>query len=85
MFRGGRGPMRLFTAALLAASFVFPNAIAEPLLPPGKPAGVKQAESTSEKRELYVIGAIVLVSAGAAIALVGTKSTTGPATTSTSP
>jgi hypothetical protein len=75
--------MRLFTAALLAASFFFPSAIAEPLLPPGKPAGVEQAGSTSQNREVLLIGAVVLVSAGAAIALVGTKSNTAP--TSTSP
>jgi hypothetical protein len=74
--------MRLFSAALLAANFFFPSAIAEPLLPPGKPAGVMQAGAQSGDKEVLLIGAVVLVSAGAAIALVGTKNTTAPTTTS---
>jgi len=51
-------------------------------LPPGKPAGVMQAGAQSGDKEVLLIGAVVLVSAGAAIALVGTKNTTAPTTTS---
>jgi hypothetical protein len=74
MNRGGPGGlMRVFTAALLVANFFFPSAIAEPLLPPGKPAGVMQANAPSEDKEELLISGVVLVSADAAIALVGTK------------
>lgn len=64
--------MRIFIAVILTASF-FPEAVAEPILPVGKPAGIKQAMSTSERKEMYVIGAVLLVSTGAAIALIGRK------------
>jgi hypothetical protein len=75
--------MRRAIAAILAASFCVSTAIGETTLSPGKPAGIKPA-STSEKRELYIMGAVVIVSAGAAIALIG-HHTSSPPPTSTSP
>ncbi len=73
--------MRVFTAVLLAANFFFPSAIAEPLLPPGKPAGVRQA--VSENKDALLISGVAVVSAGAAIALIGQKSNPAPLSTST--
>lgn len=76
-------PLRSLLKVVLAASFILPSALAEPRLSPGKPAGIKTAMATSEKREMYILAAIVVASAGVAIALVGPKKST--ATTSTNP
>ena len=77
--------MRFFAAALLAANFFFPSAIAEPMFAPGMPIGVMPAgalpEKKSEKKEVLLISDVVLASAGEAIALVETKNTTAPAST----
>jgi hypothetical protein len=74
--------MRIFMAIfLIAAISLIPQAIAEPTLSPGKPAGIRRAMSTSEKKEMYVIAGVVLISTGAAIVLVSRKVNTATAST----
>jgi hypothetical protein len=76
--------MRISIAAILVVAISsIPEAIAEAALSPGKPAGIRRAMSTSEKTEMYVIAGVVLISTGAAIALIGR--TTNTAATSTNP
>jgi hypothetical protein len=76
--------MRIFIAAVVAASVhLWPEVLAEPILPPGKPAGVKQAMAKPERVEMYIIAGVFIASASAAIAIVAPKSSTAP--TSTSP
>ena len=48
-------PMRTFSAAILAATFVITNAVAAPL-PAGQPAGVKKAQMESPNALLIVTG-----------------------------
>jgi hypothetical protein len=76
--------MRISVAALLAASgLLFSDAVAAPLLPPGKPAGVRQAMSATERKEMYLFAATFLASAGFAVALLkGKGATVVPASTS---
>jgi hypothetical protein len=79
-------PMRVTIAAIVAANLFFSTAVAEPALRPGKPAGVKQAGITSERKEVLLISGVLLVSTGLVIALVAHKnSDTHSGTTSTSP
>jgi hypothetical protein len=76
--------MRISVAAILVVAISsIPEAIAEAALAPGKPAGIRRAMSTSEKNEMYVVAGVVLISTGAAIALIAHK--TNAAATSTNP
>jgi hypothetical protein len=78
--------MRILTSVFLLAGFslAFPSSVsAERPLPPGKPAGVRQAGVTSERREMYVFAGVAIVSAGLAVVLIGDKDDV--VTTSTAP
>ena len=76
--------MRISVAAILVVAISsIPEAIAEAALSPGKPAGIRQAMSTSERKEMYVFAGVALISTGAAIALIAHKANT--AATSTNP
>jgi hypothetical protein len=88
--RWARGDiLRIFVSVIGMASFLlafflsFRPLFAQAHLPPGKPAGVKKAGVTDEKRELYLVGGIALVSASVAIVLISDKSSS--ATSSTTP
>ena len=48
--------MRIFGAAVLAASLLVTNAFAATTLPPGKPAGVKKAQWENNNALLIVAG-----------------------------
>jgi hypothetical protein len=72
--------MRIFGAAILAASFLVTNAFAA-TLPAGKPAGVKQAQAENHGNMLLIVGGIGL--AGLGIGLAASSNGGGP-TTSTS-
>jgi hypothetical protein len=74
-------PMRIFGAAVLAASFLMTNAFAATTLPSGKPAGVKKAQmDTNTTMILLGVGL-----AGAGIALAASASSAGGPTSSTTP
>ena len=76
--------MRVLMSAIAMAGFLLAGPLsAQTDLAPGKPAGVKQAGVTSERREVTLIVGITLASAGMAIALVAGKSNSAP--TSTAP
>jgi hypothetical protein len=68
-------PMRIFGAAILAASFLVTNAFAATTLPAGKPAGVKKAQMDSSNA-LLIIGGIGL--AGLGIGLAASSNGGGP-------
>jgi hypothetical protein len=53
------------------------------MLSPGRPAGIKQAMSKSERKEIYAFAAVFVIATGAAIALIRHKDNS--ASTSTSP
>ena len=71
--------MRIFGAALLAASLLVTNAFAATTLPAGKPAGVKKA--AMEGNTLLIIGGIGL--AGVGIGLAASSNGGGPTTVTT--
>ncbi|HKU63934.1 MAG TPA: hypothetical protein VJQ06_02675 [Rhizomicrobium sp.] len=71
--------MRIFGAAILAASLLATNAFAAATLSAGKPAGVKKAQI--EGNALLIIGGIGL--AGLGIALAASSNGGGPTTTTT--
>lgn len=73
--------MRIFGAAILAASLLVTNAFAETTLPAGKPAGVKKAQM-EDSNAILIIGGVGL--AGLGIGLAASSNGGGP-TTSTSP
>ena len=77
--------MRVLMSAIAMASSLFcvPSP-AQTHLVPGKPAGVRLAGATSERREVILITGIMLASAGLAIVLVTGKNNSA-ATTSTGP
>ena len=72
-------PVRTFSAAILAATFVITNAFAAPL-DSGKPAGVKKAQVESPNAILIVTG---LGLAGLGIGLVASSNGGGPITSTT--
>jgi hypothetical protein len=73
--------MRNFCAALVATSLmIVPMASADPLAP-GKPAGVRAAQSDDPNMPLYVFGAIA-VGLGIALAVAGNDNN-APASPST--
>jgi hypothetical protein len=79
-------PMRIFGAAILAASLLVTNAFAA-TLPAGKPAGVKKAQA-GDHNLLLIIGGIGLAGLGIGLAASSnggtiTSSTTGPVSTAT--
>ena len=72
--------MRIFGAAVLAASFLVTNAFAD-TLPKGKPAGVKKAQmETNTTMILLGVGL-----AGAGIAIAASAGNAGGPTSSTTP
>ncbi len=72
--------MRIFGAAVLAASFLMTNAFAATTLPSGKPAGVKKAQmETNTTMILLGVGL-----AGAGIALAASAGNAGGPTSHTS-
>jgi hypothetical protein len=71
--------MRIFGAAILAASLLVTNAFAA-TLPVGKPAGVKKAQAENHNM-LLIIGGIGL--AGLGIALAASSNGGGPTSVST--
>jgi hypothetical protein len=76
--------MRVLISAIVMAAFLLAGPLsAQTDLPPGKPAGVKQAGVTSERREVLVITGVAVVSAGLAIVLIADKGNSAP--TSTTP
>jgi hypothetical protein len=80
--------MRIFGAALLAASLLVTNAFAATALPAGKPAGVKKAQM--EGNALLIVAGIGLAGLGIGLAASAngggpTTFTTAPVTTGTSP
>lgn len=76
--------MRILLSAIIVASSLLAGSLsANPRLAPGKPAGVKQAGVTSERREVLLITGLTLASAGLAIILVADKGSSAP--TSTAP
>jgi hypothetical protein len=72
--------MRIFGAAILAASLLVTNAFAATTLSSGKPAGVKKAQD--QRNTVLIIGGVGL--AGLGIALAASSNGGGP-TTFTSP
>ena len=72
--------MRIFGAAVLAASLLVTNAFAASTLPSGKPAGVKKAQM--DNNTLLIIAGVGL--AGVGIALAASAGNAGGPTTSTS-
>ena len=72
--------MRIFGAAILAASLLVTNAFAETTLPAGKPAGVKKAQD-NPNNALLIIGGIGI--AGLGIGLAASNSGGGPTTVTT--
>ena len=73
--------MRIFGAAILAASLLVTNAFATTTLPAGKPAGVKKAQM--EGNVLLIVAGVGL--AGLGIGLAASASNAGgPTTSSTS-
>jgi hypothetical protein len=80
--------MRIFGAAILAASLLVTNAFAAETLTAGKPAGVKKAQADNSNNTLLIIGGIGL--AGLGIGLAASQNGGGPtavttATVSTTP
>jgi hypothetical protein len=73
--------MRIFGAAVLAASLLVTNAFAATTLPSGKPAGVKKAQMTTNTT-MILLGVGL---AGAGIALAASASNAGGPTSSTTP
>lgn len=73
--------MRIFGAAILAASLLVTNAFAATTLPAGKPAGVKKAQM-EDRNTILIISGIGL--AGLGIGLAASQNGGGP-TTSTTP
>jgi hypothetical protein len=73
--------MRIFGAAVLAASLLVTNAFAGTTLPTGKPAGVKKAQMM-ENNTILIIAGIGL--AGLGIGLAASAGNAGGPTTSTS-
>ena len=71
--------MRIFGAAILAASLLVTNAFAETTLPAGKPAGVKKAQDNNNA--ILIIGGIGL--AGLGIGLAASSNGGGPTTVTT--
>ena len=72
--------MRIFGAAILAASLLATNAFAETTLTAGKPAGVKKAQMENSNT-LLIIGGIGL--AGVGIGLAASSNGGGPTTVTT--
>ena len=72
--------MRIFGAAILAASLLVTNAFAETTLTAGKPAGVKKAQMENSNT-LLIIGGIGL--AGVGIGLAASSNGGGPTTVTT--
>ena len=72
--------MRIFGAAILAASLLVSNAFAETTLPAGKPAGVKKAQGNNPST-LMIVGAIGI--AGLGIGLASSSNGGGPTTVTT--
>jgi hypothetical protein len=72
--------MRIFGAAILAASLLVTNAFAAETLTAGKPAGVKKAQMEGNNA-LLIIGGIGL--AGLGIGLAASQSGGGPTTVTT--
>ena len=83
--------MRIFGAAILAASLLVTNAFAATTLTAGKPAGVKKAQA--ERNTILIIGGVGLAGLGIGLAASSngggptnfTSTTTTTATTTTSP
>jgi hypothetical protein len=73
--------MRIFGAAVLAASLLVTNAFAGTTLPSGKPAGVKKAQMM-ENNTILIVAGIGL--AGLGIGLAASAGNAGGPTTSTS-
>lgn len=73
--------MRIFGAAILAASMLVTNGFAATTLPAGKPAGVKKAQ-TMDNNALLIVAGIGL--AGLGIGLAASTSGGGPTTFTTS-
>jgi len=71
--------MRIFGAAILAASLLVTNAFAATTLPSGKPAGVKKAQENNNT--IMIIGGVGL--AGLGIALASSSNGGGPTTFTT--
>ena len=71
--------MRIFGAAILAASLLVTNAFAETSLTAGKPAGVKKAQEANNA--ILIIGGVGL--AGLGIGLAASSSGGGPTTVTT--
>jgi hypothetical protein len=71
--------MRIFGAAILAASLVVTNAFAATSLTAGKPAGVKKAQENNNT--ILIIGGVGL--AGLGIALAASSNGGGPTTFTT--
>ena len=67
--------MRIFGAAIMAASLLVTNAFAETTLTAGKPAGVKKAQEDN-RDTIMIIGAIGL--AGLGIGLAASSNGGGP-------
>lgn len=74
--------MRIFGAAILAASLLVTNVFAATTLPAGKPAGVKKAQM-EDTNTLLIIAGVGL--AGLGIGLAASAGNAGGPTTSTSP
>jgi uncharacterized membrane protein YedE/YeeE len=72
--------MRIFGAAILAASLLVTNAFAADTLPAGKPAGVKKAQER-DSNMLLIIGGIGL--AGVGIGLAASSNGGGPTAVTT--
>ena len=75
--------MRIFGAAILASTLIVSSAFAAAPLAPGKPAGVKQAQS--QGNTVMVAVGIGIVAAGAALLATGNSSTSTNVTNSTNP
>jgi len=71
--------MRIFGAAILAASLLVTNAFAAETLTAGKPAGVKKAQM--ENNAILIIGGVGL--AGLGIGLAASSNGGGPTTFTT--
>ena len=74
--------MRIFGAAVLAASLLVTNAFAATTLPSGKPAGVKKAQMFENNNTLLIIAGVGL--AGLGIGLAASAGNAGGPTTFTS-
>ena len=72
--------MRIFGAAILAASLLVTNAFAAETLSAGKPAGVKKAQEDN-RNTLMIIGGVGL--AGLGIGLAASSNGGGPTTVTT--